>query len=277
MLCYELHAILRVLMALFISLTTEMLDDAMVIAPRQEQSLFANRDKFDLVVVYDQDSTTFKTPINVLLRIINEKAFKKMLKKMPMMLVGGLDEWKRRFGEEAVVKGESGFPRSPKSPQSPNSTSNSALSSPSPAIHLSISPSQNGLLLNGNARLPSTSPLVSSPFHPSIDQPQTQSSRPGSHASLTSHPEVDQPQSRSAPLASQPSLSIDQPQARRPSTASTSYMGEHRSMYTVDNIHGHSRLASMFCFVIPSFNVAPVDRPPNHIQVHRKQLIQEMV
>ncbi len=262
-------------MARLISLTIEMLDDTMVIAPRQEQSLFANRDKFDLVAVYDQDSTTFKTPINVLLRIINERAFKKMLKKMPMMLVGGLDEWKRKFGESEVVKGESGFPRSPKSPQSPNPTSDSSLSSSSPAMQLSISPSQNGLLLNGNARLPS--PLVSSPFHPSIDQPQTQSSRSGSHASLTSHPEVDRPQSRSPQSASQPGFSIDQPQARRPLTASTPYMGEHRSMYSVDNVHGHSRLASLYCFVIPGFNVALVDRPPNHIQIRRKQSIQEMV
>ena len=249
------------------SATIEMLDDAMVIAPRQEQSLFANRDKFDLVAVYDQDSTTFTTPINILLRTISERAFKKMLRRMPMMLVGGLNEWKRKFGESAVVKGESGFPRSPKSPRSP--TSDSPLPVPSTAMQLSTSPSQNGHLLNGNARLPSTSPLVSSSFLPPTDQSPMQSPRSSSHAPLTSHSEVDQLQSRSTLVTSQPGFSIDQPQARRPLAGSTPYVGEHRPVYSVDNVHGHSRLASAL-FVIPRFNATPLEPPPNHIQVHHK-------
>jgi ubiquitin carboxyl-terminal hydrolase 8 len=239
----------------------------MVIAPRQEQSLFANRDKFDLVAVYDQDSSTFTTPINILLGTISERAFRKMLRKMPMMLVGGLNEWKRKFGESEVVKGESGFPRSPRSPRSPTSTSDSPLPVSSTAMQLSTSPSHNGYLPNGNARLHSTSPLAPS-FLPSTDQPPMHSPRSGSHAPLTSHSEVDQLQSRSTLVTSQPGFPIDQPQARRPLVSSTPYVGEHRPVYSVDNVHGHSRLASMHCLL---FHVlTSLDHPPNRIQVHHK-------
>ena len=80
----------------------------MVIAPRQEASLFDNRDKFDLVAVYDGSSTSFgdiNTPLSTLVRVINEQAFRKMLKRMPMILVGGIEAWKREVGETELMKG----------------------------------------------------------------------------------------------------------------------------------------------------------------------------
>lgn len=85
-----------------------MLEDSMVIAPK-ESTLFSNREKFDLITVYDENSTSFGTPnspLSVLIRAISEQAFKKILKRMPMMLVGGIEAWKRDIGEDGIVRGE---------------------------------------------------------------------------------------------------------------------------------------------------------------------------
>ena len=90
------------------SVTAETIENAMVIAPRQEASLFDNRDKFDLVTVYDGSSRSFgdaNTPLSTLVRVISEQAFRKILKRMPMMLVGGIEAWKREVGETEIVRG----------------------------------------------------------------------------------------------------------------------------------------------------------------------------
>ena len=79
----------------------------MVVGPRQESTLFAHRDKFDLIAIYDASSSAFgsdTTPISVLLRLIWEQAFKKMLKRMPMLLVGGIKAWKKEFGENEMIR-----------------------------------------------------------------------------------------------------------------------------------------------------------------------------
>jgi ubiquitin carboxyl-terminal hydrolase 8 len=79
----------------------------MVVGPRQESALFSNRDKFDLIAIYDSSSSNFgsdTTPISVLLRLVWEQAFKKMLKRMPMLLVGGIEAWKKEFGENEIVR-----------------------------------------------------------------------------------------------------------------------------------------------------------------------------
>ena len=92
------------------SVTAETIENAMVIAPRQEASLFDNRDKFDLVAVYDGSSQSFgdaNTPLSTLVRVISEQAFRKILKRMPMMLVGGIEAWKRDVGETELVRGTS--------------------------------------------------------------------------------------------------------------------------------------------------------------------------
>lgn len=81
----------------------------MVIAPKGEANLFSNRDKFDIVAVYDESSTTFgscETPLSILVRVISEQAFRKMLKRMPMLVVGGMEAWKRDLGGAEVVRGE---------------------------------------------------------------------------------------------------------------------------------------------------------------------------
>jgi ubiquitin carboxyl-terminal hydrolase 8 len=90
--------------------TAESLENAMVVGPRQEASLFAHRDKFDLVAIYDSSSSSFgseseASPVSVLFRVIFEQAFKKMLKRMPMLLVGGIQAWKREFGSSELIRG----------------------------------------------------------------------------------------------------------------------------------------------------------------------------
>ncbi|KAJ7696472.1 hypothetical protein B0H17DRAFT_399696 [Mycena rosella] len=91
-------------------LTAERLEDSMANAPTNETTMFKNRDKFDLIVVYDQSSQTLgpsTTPMSTLVRLISEQAFTKLLKRMPMMLVGGFDAWRREIGELEITGSQS--------------------------------------------------------------------------------------------------------------------------------------------------------------------------
>jgi len=93
-----------------LSLTAESLENALVVSPRQESTLFSNRDKFELVVIYDESSQSYgseRSPLAILMRIMFEMEFKKILKHTPMMLVGGLEAWKRTVGEVELIKGMS--------------------------------------------------------------------------------------------------------------------------------------------------------------------------
>lgn len=102
-----------------------MLEDSLSIAPRHEWSLFCNREKFDLVVLYDDASESFGTdtsPLSQVTKVIYEKEFRKNLKRMPVLLVGGINAWKRDFGGSEVVGDGSGAPvlsPSPKKTMSP--------------------------------------------------------------------------------------------------------------------------------------------------------------
>lgn len=85
----------------------------MVVGPKQEAGLFTNRDKFDLIAIYDTSSSSYgsdTSPISILLRLIWEQAFKKMLRRMPMLLVGGIEAWKKEFGEREIVRSPSCAP-----------------------------------------------------------------------------------------------------------------------------------------------------------------------
>lgn len=66
--------------------------------------LFSNRDKFDLIALYDDASSSFnESPaLTALMRAIYELAFRKILKNMPMILVGGLRAWKEQFPNDIV-------------------------------------------------------------------------------------------------------------------------------------------------------------------------------
>lgn len=90
------------------SLTGERLEDSLSVAPRQESALFLNRDKFDLLVIYDEDSESFGrpgSPLSLVVRVIFENEFRRVLKKPPVILVGGMRAWKAAFPSD-VIKNE---------------------------------------------------------------------------------------------------------------------------------------------------------------------------
>ncbi|RDX51268.1 cysteine proteinase [Lentinus brumalis] len=96
------------------SVSADSIEDALSISPRNEATLFANRDKFDLVALYDNSSDSMKDPpLSTLFSAIYETAFRKILRNMPLLLVGGLQAWKREYGESEVVKAGSSSPGRP--------------------------------------------------------------------------------------------------------------------------------------------------------------------
>ena len=65
------------------SVSAQSIEDALSISPRDECTLFANRDKFDLVAMYDDSSESLGdqgSPLHSLSRAIYEQSFRKFLK-----------------------------------------------------------------------------------------------------------------------------------------------------------------------------------------------------
>ncbi|KAJ7066422.1 ubiquitin carboxyl-terminal hydrolase 4 [Mycena amicta] len=129
-------------------LSAQGLEDSMVGAPTNETTMFKNREKFDLIVMYDQSSTGLvsqTSTLSTLMRLIYEQAFAKMLKHMPMLLVGGFDAWRREVGDLETASSPPMKATSPTSASSVNgfsSTSNGngmangfSSSSPNPFIN----------------------------------------------------------------------------------------------------------------------------------------------
>lgn len=68
--------------------------------------MFCNRDKFDLIAIYDDASETPgppEAPIAKLIYAIYETSFRKILKRVPVLLIGGLEAWKHEFGVQELV------------------------------------------------------------------------------------------------------------------------------------------------------------------------------
>ena len=148
------------------SVTAASLEDSLVVAPREEWVLFHNRDKFDLVVLYDTSSETYDVagPLSAFVRALFDSAFRKFLRHTPVLLAGGLQAWKQMFSDE-VVHGVPGGTRA-----SPNSIFENGISSTSgailPSTSISDAPRNRSLPssshLNGvltEKRLPDFSPL----------------------------------------------------------------------------------------------------------------------
>lgn len=114
-------------------------EDLLAVGPVQEHTLFMSRDQFDLVVVYDQSSQTLdasttpapsgsptffataaastrnKSPLSVLIDMIYPSVgrgannpFRPKLKNAPVLLVGGIEAWKRHMGDMRIAKSETG-------------------------------------------------------------------------------------------------------------------------------------------------------------------------
>ena len=116
--------------------------------------LFSNRDKFDLVAIYDDSSDSYggpNTPLSVLVRAIYEVEFQKMLKRMPVLILGGFRGWKKDIGEDGIARGgvSQGGPESNKPIPVPGSAAGPPdphkLWTPQLKGDSSISPSDNKL------------------------------------------------------------------------------------------------------------------------------------
>jgi ubiquitin carboxyl-terminal hydrolase 8 len=94
-------------------MTDDQIQDTLILSPDIEQSLFARRDKFDLVVYYDQSttSTSFlsrplgsssEDGLRILFDAMWELCVDKQLKRPPLMLVGGVDSWADLLGHAAL-------------------------------------------------------------------------------------------------------------------------------------------------------------------------------
>ncbi|KAH9983664.1 hypothetical protein BJV77DRAFT_1062378 [Russula vinacea] len=126
------------------SVTGETIEDSLTVAPRDEWVLFCNRDKFDLIAIYNDASETPgppDAPLSRLIRAIYETAFRKMLKRVPVLLIGGLEAWKREFGvQELIVEQAPNPPVSQLAPVSRTSPPGASMTSPQPEAIRSLPP-----------------------------------------------------------------------------------------------------------------------------------------
>lgn len=97
------------------NMNDEALEETLVLAPENEQQIFANRSKFDLVVMYDADSRSntyhggpsHDSQAKVLFYIttaIYDYAFSSPLKRPPCLLVGGFETWLDDFGGKHIAR-----------------------------------------------------------------------------------------------------------------------------------------------------------------------------
>lgn len=146
----------------------------MTVAPKGETALFSNRDKFDLIVIYDQSSKNFgdNPALLALVRVAYEQAIRKSLKHVPMLMVGGFDAWKRDVGDAEITRS---IPPTPE--RSPSIPETKLQPAPPPAPHsLLLSPtpsSKNPFYVNGSVspQLPAAPPPPP-PLPPSLPQPE---------------------------------------------------------------------------------------------------------
>ncbi|AOW07224.1 uncharacterized protein YALI1_F20669g [Yarrowia lipolytica] len=77
-------------------MTDEQVEEKMLAALTTEEfERFMARSAFEIVVFYDQNSTSYQTrPLKILLKALYSQAFKRPLQRPPCLLVGGLDEWR---------------------------------------------------------------------------------------------------------------------------------------------------------------------------------------
>lgn len=90
-------------------LTPEMNDEKleerlMGVLTTEEFEKFMARSAFEIVVFYDQNSTSYQTPaLKALLGALYSKAFKRPLQRPPCLLVGGINDWKVNGAETTFV------------------------------------------------------------------------------------------------------------------------------------------------------------------------------
>ena len=95
-------------------MSAEQLESNLVLSPESEQLLFAQRDEFDLVVYYDQDTEgenflsrprgEAEARMKYLHEALSEFNVEKPLHRPPMLLEGGVTAWCEFRGPEVLVK-----------------------------------------------------------------------------------------------------------------------------------------------------------------------------
>ncbi|KAI1649372.1 cysteine proteinase [Daldinia loculata] len=93
------------------NISADEIADSMVLAPPNERLAVEQRDKVDLVVIYDRDSTSISSRITgdslemVLYNIrqaLSYYSYSRPLKRAPKLLSGGLNSWVDEFGEQSL-------------------------------------------------------------------------------------------------------------------------------------------------------------------------------
>ncbi|CDS00039.1 related to Ubiquitin carboxyl-terminal hydrolase 4 [Sporisorium scitamineum] len=95
------------------------IEDKLVLSPPEEQSAFASRNRFDLVVLYDRNLRSLrgspsadKIPqdpaaqarMDILIRAIYENEFTKTLSHQPVLLIGGFERWAQKAGDKLILR-----------------------------------------------------------------------------------------------------------------------------------------------------------------------------
>lgn len=111
------------------NMSAEELADALVVSPENEQMMFDRRDRFDLVVYYDQStaSSSFLERPN---RTDNEVSLKRLfdalcvfneekpLQRPPILLKGGIEAWSDLLGPDALLTSNTAAQQTAKAPKS---------------------------------------------------------------------------------------------------------------------------------------------------------------
>lgn len=93
---------------------------AMQVYPESEQRLYQSREKYELIVFYDWDSTSIKDreELEMFFDIFYTSPDKgKSLKRMPCLLIGGLKEWTEKMGRDTIWRRKMEEFKTPKMPQ----------------------------------------------------------------------------------------------------------------------------------------------------------------
>ena len=108
------------------NISADEIQDSMILADPIEKFTFEQRDKVDLVVVYDQDSTSIRpttrntqnTIIYTIMQALTHYSYSKQLRNPPKLLVGGLEAWVDELGLRSLAVSRTGqAPRRPRGPR----------------------------------------------------------------------------------------------------------------------------------------------------------------
>ena len=100
-------------------MTSAEIEEKLILSPSAEERDFVNRNEFDLVVLYDRNSRTLGQPtaaaydstgasleakekLDIVIKAIYEREFRKTLKHQPVLLIGGFESWYKTVGDAGI-------------------------------------------------------------------------------------------------------------------------------------------------------------------------------